>query len=184
MKPIISFIALLLLFLIVPFVHADDPVDNWCDPGGVWGDGRCNSGDEGQNSWFYTCGWYMAQLDRGEIGRFDVSSQCNSVLPPVTLPELTSLPPAQLAVVCKTFPEIANSTACAGIDQSGTIDVASDGVIDSWALFVTSMPCATPASMPPLIDSMETSTNAYWSDAAFAPINLNAYSCIYSNVSP
>lgn len=180
MKPFYSLLTFVFLstLIFVPSVFADDPIDNWCDAGGPWSDGRCTS------EWYWTCGWYMVRFESGEIGRFEVNSACNSLLPPLPIEQISQLPAEQRAAICKLFPDIANSTACAGLDQTGTIDVHSDGAVDTWVLFVTNLPCSQPSNMPPLYDETETSQNAYWSDSEFAPLNLNAYNCAYSNAGP
>lgn len=43
------------------------PTDNWCFPGGPWGDGRCNVGDEGQQAYMWRLGWLNARIQSGEI---------------------------------------------------------------------------------------------------------------------
>jgi LysM repeat protein len=36
-------------------------VDNWCNPGGPWGDGRCNDPDPYVSEHLWECGYYFAQ---------------------------------------------------------------------------------------------------------------------------
>lgn len=38
---------------------------NWCNAGEPWGDGRCN--DPETSDWFWSSGWYQAQLECGAI---------------------------------------------------------------------------------------------------------------------
>lgn len=40
---------------------------NWCNAGERWGDGRCNDPDPNVANWFWTGGWYNAQLECGAI---------------------------------------------------------------------------------------------------------------------
>ncbi len=48
------------------------PSDNWCFPGGPWGDGRCDVGDEGQRNYMWRLGWLNAHIERGEIATTSV----------------------------------------------------------------------------------------------------------------
>jgi len=61
-------------------------IQNLCDPGGPWDDGRCNSDDPTVRDWYYNAGWYFAQADAGLINRQDIPAQYN-------LPTLTPVPP-------------------------------------------------------------------------------------------
>lgn len=65
---------------------AGDPEDNWCYDPAKWGDGRCNTGSAEQDTWHWTCGYYMAQFDQNQ-SRDSVPIDCVSALPP--LPEET-----------------------------------------------------------------------------------------------
>lgn len=39
------------------------PADNWCYPGGEWGDGRCNHPDPFVQTYNWTIGWYMPRCE-------------------------------------------------------------------------------------------------------------------------
>lgn len=56
-------------------------VQNWCDPGGAWGDGRCNDPDPAVRDWYYNAGWYFAQVDAGVLSPQDVPPQYNPPTP-------------------------------------------------------------------------------------------------------
>ncbi len=70
-------ICLIVMLFSVNVAFADDPIDNWCDPGGKWDDGRC------VNDWFWECGWMMAHYEQGMMTRPQIeSSACWTLLPP------------------------------------------------------------------------------------------------------
>lgn len=45
----------------------DCGTQNWCNSGEPWGDGRCNDSDPDVSSWYWSAGWYNAQLACGAI---------------------------------------------------------------------------------------------------------------------
>ena len=60
-----------------------DGIQNLCDAGGAWDDGRCDNNPE-LKEWYYTAGWYIAQADLGNIRYEDIPSQYYT--PPPALP--------------------------------------------------------------------------------------------------
>lgn len=124
MKSALLLIAILLLLAIVVVAQDMPTVDNWCDAGGVWDDGRCNDGDEYQQEWHWTCGWYMAQVDKGMFTIEDLEQNvafCDSLFPPESLPE-----PSQST----KKPSTTNPPPCSDPD-----DTDCDGLPDAWELY-------------------------------------------------
>lgn len=171
----------MLLFVMIPLVNAGDALDNWCDAGGPWGDGRCNAETEALTKWFYTCGWYMARYERGEFSRGQVDSSCLNLLPPIPIVNIADLTPEQIAAICKlhTLPDgVTLSYVCGFSTQTGTIDTFNDGVINLNVLFTNlSDPC--PPS-PKFFDSSPNSGNYFWSDPVYTPLNLLPQNCTYT----
>jgi hypothetical protein len=66
-----------------------DPVDNICYAGGAWGDGRC------VNDWYWTCGYYLAQVANGSVQLSSIPETCRPAQPepPPVLPTLPPPPP-------------------------------------------------------------------------------------------
>ena len=58
----------------------EDPTENWCYAGGPWGDGRCSNSDPALAEWYWTCGWYRAQIVKGTFGITDVPETCQAPL--------------------------------------------------------------------------------------------------------
>ncbi len=178
MKTIV--IILLVLLAAVPIVNAGENLDNWCDAGGPWGDGRCNAETEALTQWYYTCGWYMARFERGEFSRGQVNSSCLNLLPPVTIVTIAELTPEQIAAICKvhTLPDgVTTSNVCGYSNQTGTIDTFNDGIINLLVVFVNlGDPCP---QLPNFFDTGPNSGNYFWSDPVYAPLNLLPQNCTY-----
>lgn len=59
MRKLLYFVMILgILMLSLSVVVAQDA--NWCNPGGPWGDGRCNNPDPFVASYYWEMGWCMA----------------------------------------------------------------------------------------------------------------------------
>jgi hypothetical protein len=57
--------------------QVEDPADNWCYAGGVWGDGRCSVPDNpALTEWYWTCGYYRAQVVKGAYSIIDIPQTC------------------------------------------------------------------------------------------------------------
>ena len=52
-----------------------NPDANRCDPGKVWGDGRCNSNNPDVQTYNWTVGWYYQQVDDGKISVQSIPQQ-------------------------------------------------------------------------------------------------------------
>ncbi len=73
------------LILYVGFAGAvEDPEENWCFNPERWGDGRCADEDPWIRNWYYTCGWYRAAIDRGELVLQQIPEMCRRPLPPAS----------------------------------------------------------------------------------------------------
>ena len=72
MRKVILLVAIMALLMAGSVVSAQDELpegvtaDNWCLEGEVW-EGYCNSEDEDVLWWQWTCGWYFAQTELGNI---------------------------------------------------------------------------------------------------------------------
>ena len=67
--------------LYVTFAVAEDASENWCFDPEHWGDGRCADEDPWIRNWYYTCGWYRAAIDRGELTLLQIPEMCRRPLP-------------------------------------------------------------------------------------------------------
>jgi uncharacterized protein YkwD len=52
-----------------------NPDANRCDPGNVWGDGRCNNDDPNVKAYNWTVGWYYQRVDDGIMNVQDIPEQ-------------------------------------------------------------------------------------------------------------
>lgn len=74
-----------LLLLMVGIAAAQDtpaqPIDNLCDAGQAWDDGRCNiPGHDGASALAWECGYYMARVLDGRLSASDVPTQCEHLV--------------------------------------------------------------------------------------------------------
>jgi hypothetical protein len=83
----ITFVALLCLLVIGGSAGAQNtttpplPVDNLCDAGQAWDDGRCAiPGHEGASALAWECGYYMARVLDGRISASQVPAQCQHLV--------------------------------------------------------------------------------------------------------
>ncbi len=84
-KFIVLAVSLCLLTIIAGIASAQDtpppPVENLCDAGQPWDDGRCNiPGHEGASALAWECGYYMARVLDGRIAASDVPTQCEHLV--------------------------------------------------------------------------------------------------------
>lgn len=68
----------------LPAIPNPSPIDNWCFPGGPWGDGRCNVGDEALQNYMWRLGWLNARIERGEINTTSLPVDLGLVTNPTT----------------------------------------------------------------------------------------------------
>jgi hypothetical protein len=54
----------------------EDPTDNWCYECGPWGDGRCSDANPDIANWYWTCGWWRAQVIKGAYADTDAPEMC------------------------------------------------------------------------------------------------------------
>lgn len=60
-------------------VTAQDPTENWCNPGGPM-DGKCTiPGDEALTNYFWELGWYLAAVDSYKISLDDIPDRFKKV---------------------------------------------------------------------------------------------------------
>jgi uncharacterized membrane protein YgcG len=61
---------------------AKDPAENWCYAGGAWGDGRCTvPGNAALTEWYWTCGYYRAQVAKGTFSASQIPQTCQTPIP-------------------------------------------------------------------------------------------------------
>lgn len=93
MRNLIVLAALLLLAVPVIAQEPENPADqNWCYDPDKW-EGGCGNALTFESQWMWTCGWYMAAFDRGDIPREFIATQtyCKELLPPLPPPPVISL---------------------------------------------------------------------------------------------
>ena len=84
--------------------QVEDPTENWCYEGGAWGDGRCTVPGNGVlTEWYWTCGYYRAQVVKGTFSVSQIPETCRAPVAPVTTsgsggtvtppPTVTTTPP-------------------------------------------------------------------------------------------
>jgi hypothetical protein len=83
-----------------------EPVDNLCDAGQAWDDGRCEfDGYEGARALTWTCGWYMARYWDGRFSAQDIPDFCQHYIPASASSLLISTPPAPTEPTPEVTPE-------------------------------------------------------------------------------
>jgi hypothetical protein len=97
--------------------QVEDPAENWCYAGGAWGDGRCTvPGNGALTEWYWTCGYYRAQVVKGTFSTSQIPQTCRAPVAPVTTtsttPVVTVTPPT--GTPPSTF--TANFTFCTNED--------------------------------------------------------------------
>lgn len=95
----------------------EPPVDNLCDEGELWGDGRCQIPQiPGATELAWRCGWYAARILDGRLPASALPTACQ----PAMTDLLTTLPP--VLEICKLDSEEgAQVTICVRSDQTGSI---------------------------------------------------------------
>lgn len=76
---LVILIPVIFLLVLAGGVLADgveDPTDNWCYAGGPWGDGRCSDSNPDIANWYWTCGYYRAQVVKGTMGDTQIPETC------------------------------------------------------------------------------------------------------------
>lgn len=58
MRKILLIAVIALLLFSISMIYAEG--ENWCDPGGPWGDGRCDNPNPDISAYYYEMGWCMA----------------------------------------------------------------------------------------------------------------------------
>lgn len=90
-------LGLILLLSVLPAIAQEpvtDPVnENWCYNPARW-QGDCGDASTFESEWHWTCGWYMAGFERGEITRaFIETTYCKELLPPLPPPSTSTVIP-------------------------------------------------------------------------------------------
>jgi hypothetical protein len=96
--------------------QVEDPMENWCYEGGPWGDGRCTvPGNGALTEWYWTCGYYRAQVVKGTFSASQIPQTCRAPVAPVavsssvpTTPTVTTTPPPSVTATltfCTAFGE-------------------------------------------------------------------------------
>jgi hypothetical protein len=110
--------ALLILAGVVGAQEETTPVDNLCDAGQLWDDGRCAiPGHEGASELAWRCGYYIARLNDGRLAAGDIPTECAHLITPVSV--LCKLTPAD-SLVGEGY------IACIRSDQSGGASINPD----------------------------------------------------------
>ena len=57
-------------------------IDNWCDAGAPWGNGRCSAPDltNAQQQWLFETGWYLARWSNGDLACMQLPAYVQSLL--------------------------------------------------------------------------------------------------------
>lgn len=91
----------------LPAYVACSPEANWCQPGGPWGDGRCN--DPELSGWYWEAGYYNAQQECGiveEIPEEYVVEEPTPAWTPDVTPTVDPSPPCYVEVAPGLFEEM------------------------------------------------------------------------------
>ncbi len=64
---------------------------NWCDVDNIWGDGRCNTGEDDTTVWMYTAGWYWQRVTELDISPCQVPAEYGGGCQLVTEGETTTI---------------------------------------------------------------------------------------------
>jgi hypothetical protein len=90
-------------------------VDNLCDAGEAWDDGRCDiPGYEGASAEAWECGWYMARYWDKRFTFEQVTEKCRRYIPTENVGAAVSIPPTGTSL---PPPIIVPNTGC-GFNQS------------------------------------------------------------------
>lgn len=90
--------------------------DNRCQPGGIWDDGRCAEGTLDEQNWHWMCGWYMAQIDNGNLSEVGVKANV----------------PLCVSLFLPQFRELSDQTRICMV--APFIDSDCDGLYDLWEM--------------------------------------------------
>mgnify|MGYP005842164379 CR=1 FL=1 len=113
-----------LVFMLITSVVAraqdvpTDPVDNLCDAGQAWDDGRCDiPGHEGATALAWECGYYMARVLDGRLDASAVPTQCAHLV-------------RGLSEICRLIDELegVRIVACIRSDQTGSVYLDFSGI--------------------------------------------------------
>lgn len=76
---------IVIIVLLMTFVAtAQDPADNWCNPGGPM-EGKCTiPGDEALTNYFWELGWYLAAADSYKISLDDIPDRFKKLSSPTS----------------------------------------------------------------------------------------------------
>lgn len=140
--------------------QVEDPKENWCYEGGPWGDGRCTvPGDGALTEWYWTCGYYRAQVIKGTFSVSQIPQTCqapiieirnvaNSVTttPTVTTTPVTTTPPPTVTATltfCTAFgqPQTGGTNiyvSSAQLTNGASVDVTVGSVTHSGLTASTS----------------------------------------------
>lgn len=106
MKRIVRLLVLVMALLALTLASAaqdentgESPDDNACYAGGSL-DGKCDWPTDAEDEWAWTCGWYIARIERGVIPEHDIPKGCSyptvSVCYDSSEPSLPDLPDLQI----------------------------------------------------------------------------------------
>lgn len=82
---LVLFVALLALTLVSTAQDensGESPEDNACYAGGSL-EGKCDWPTDAEDEWAWTCGWYIARVERGIIAESSVPNWCNYFTTPI-----------------------------------------------------------------------------------------------------
>jgi hypothetical protein len=151
----------------------NDPADNLCFPGGLWGDGRCEiPAYEGATALAWECGWYFARVFDGRLSAGDVPSWC------------AHLVSTRVSELCKVI--AANNVLCFHADQTGMLFTNGQPFI--VYRFLPTLPpnnAACPVVAGYTVFAREATTvqlTRFSSDELFGQLGLLPFYCAYLDI--
>ena len=91
------------------------PEDNACNVGGSL-EGKCDWPTDAEDQWAWTCGWYIARVDTGELTANDVPDWCNYFAAPQIVCYDSSQPGQLDFVLSGSLNTAANVSGYASVD--------------------------------------------------------------------
>jgi hypothetical protein len=152
-----------------------EPVDNLCDDGQLWDDGRCDiPGYPGASDLAWTCGWYMARIFDGRLSASALPRWCAHLI-------TTGGGSGGVDELCR---EIApGNILCFRSDQTGDLTVSGTPFIQYR--FLPSNPgsaanCpAVPGLTALIVEATTVQLTRFSADELFIQLGLGPYYCLY-----